>query len=588
MENSRFTPSSAAEAGPKLPESDDDKKDRKKTKSGTGLSIDKSISKSEKADPVEGWAAFKLFDRPDTTNNSAEKQALAPPAVAEKLTPDQEMTLEDLHYAAVRIAAERQAEIDAGPADVDAESQAATAAAHEFYQKIVDDQQSPDEAAVGMFDELHGVDDLDPASETEAGEVPIGRTTEPDHTSSYDEAPFIEDNEINDQASDSGHPVEPASSSVNGGGSPPLPPRPGRTNGEAPDFGPDPGGPISSAEPIGPAFTSSEGRRFTEAAPADTRTEYVAYYDRSRAASDILIGGIVGYLVGRRRGRIKTERKMMPIQKKLEREVSGLKQDILKKEFTIREAARTKVRLKRQSLPREATVSLHAVPASPEAVILSTRERRVQNEISTPKPEKKRSVTLPAPESIGKVLVAAEIVSTGSDSNIEQKIASTEKQSAERQVETLSRNELLTLSEKVIVEGSTLRQVYETHLISERGLRRLVSEYLRGGDVVRAFQREIIERQIDFERDPKLRDTVRKGLKSSGGTSSTLQKLLAQAGVSTDEESLQDIARARADQLHAVKKQTKRRSQRKIVDVSLITIIGVLLAGIIMLAINRM
>ena len=59
-----------------------------------------------------------------------------------------------------------------------------------------------------------------------------------------------------------------------------------------------------------------------------------------------------------------------------------------------------------------------------------------------------------------------------------------------------------------MIDGSSLRQIYETRLVGERGLRRLVAEHLRGGDLKRAFRREITEREIDFERDPAMRDST--------------------------------------------------------------------------------
>jgi hypothetical protein len=73
-------------------------------------------------------------------------------------------------------------------------------------------------------------------------------------------------------------------------------------------------------------------------------------------------------------------------------------------------------------------------------------------------------------------------------------------------IETLSRTELLLLSERIAVETSSLRNVYESHLIGEQALRRLVAEYLQGGDIQKALQREIVEHEIDFERDPALRN----------------------------------------------------------------------------------
>ena len=282
----------------------------------------------------------------------------------------------------------------------------------------------------------------------------------------------------------------------------------------------------------------------------------------------------------RQRGRIKTERKLLPVQKKLEREVVSLKQNITKQEFVIREAARKRVKENLAAGTTETVIPLRERHNRTETIVLNREHINLA-------PERRRpSHVIAPPEHIGHMIIAAESVTAESLASTPEATAKMSRRS-EQQVETLSRNELLTLSEKVIVEGSTLRQVYETNLISERGLRRLITEYLRGGDVVRAFRRELVEREIDFERDPKLRDAVRKNLKSSGGASPTLQRLLAQAGVSTDDQSVQDIARARADQLREAKQESKRESNRRIVDLSLITIIAVLLAVIIVLAIRK-
>ncbi|HUA13053.1 MAG TPA: hypothetical protein VL989_00960 [Candidatus Sulfotelmatobacter sp.] len=73
-------------------------------------------------------------------------------------------------------------------------------------------------------------------------------------------------------------------------------------------------------------------------------------------------------------------------------------------------------------------------------------------------------------------------------------------------IDTLNRADLLSVSEDIEVEGSNLRQVFESKLVGENGLRRLIKEYLRGGDLQKALSHEILERELDFERDPKLRD----------------------------------------------------------------------------------
>jgi hypothetical protein len=113
-----------------------------------------------------------------------------------------------------------------------------------------------------------------------------------------------------------------------------------------------------------------------------------------------------------------------------------------------------------------------------------------------------------SPEHIGRMLVTAE-------AHQERREAPRTPYTPEKaqlrpgtRVETLSRAELLTFSELIAVETTSLRNVYETHLIGEQALRRLIAEYLQGHDIHAALQREILEHEIDFERDPALRDNT--------------------------------------------------------------------------------
>jgi hypothetical protein len=73
-------------------------------------------------------------------------------------------------------------------------------------------------------------------------------------------------------------------------------------------------------------------------------------------------------------------------------------------------------------------------------------------------------------------------------------------------VETISREDMLELAGKIETEGSNLRQMYETHLIGEKALRRLIAEHLKGGNLQEAVRKEMVEHEIDFERDPQMRD----------------------------------------------------------------------------------
>jgi nicotinate-nucleotide--dimethylbenzimidazole phosphoribosyltransferase len=80
-----------------------------------------------------------------------------------------------------------------------------------------------------------------------------------------------------------------------------------------------------------------------------------------------------------------------------------------------------------------------------------------------------------------------------------------------RRVEVLSQAELLSIASGVNIDGNNLRHIYETHMIGERGLRRLIEEYENGGDMREALKREVLEHEIDFERDPAMRDLAPPG-----------------------------------------------------------------------------
>ena len=187
-----------------------------------------------------------------------------------------------------------------------------------------------------------------------------------------------------------------------------------------------------------------------------------------------------------------------------------------------------------------------------------------------------------SPEHIGHMLVTAESKALEAAEFPEEKVAA-------QRIETLSRAELLTLSEKIIIDGSSLRQIYETHLIGERGLRRLIGEHLRGGDIKKALRMEITERELDFERDPALRDmAVGIPYATSKGklAKTSLNKLLEQASVQladTTEEAA--FYKARAD--YETKQLELQQKQRRLIDIVFALTILILLIFVIWLVMTR-
>jgi len=200
-----------------------------------------------------------------------------------------------------------------------------------------------------------------------------------------------------------------------------------------------------------------------------------------------------------------------------------------------------------------------------------------------------------APEHIGHMLMAAtepETKASSADKPAPETVKISVEKSAElsprpgsgKRIDTLSRAELLSLSETIIIDGSSLRQIYETHLVGEHGLRRLIAEHLRGGDLKKALQREIVEREIDFERDPILRDMVPQEPSSTSGMA--LEKLLERATINLNDSS-EEAAFFKARATYEVNQLHLHKKQRRVIDASLAGVIAVLLALIITLYLSH-
>jgi len=85
-------------------------------------------------------------------------------------------------------------------------------------------------------------------------------------------------------------------------------------------------------------------------------------------------------------------------------------------------------------------------------------------------------------------------------------------------VEVMSQQELMTAAAEITVDSVSLSSVFENHQVSERGLRRMVAEYYRGGDVRQVLQQEKHIKELSYERDPRYRDQP-VGAEEAGGTS---------------------------------------------------------------------
>jgi len=277
----------------------------------------------------------------------------------------------------------------------------------------------------------------------------------------------------------------PRPPAVGGGGQPPTgPPR----YPFAPGFPGSPGGP-GGFNPNQPGSTGSPNIY-----PSASMTTLEAqYYARQAENRGLLVGGIVGYLIGRRRGRIKTEKRLLPIQKKLEKAVTGLHDTIADRERQIRTLATQKARA-----TRIAGSALRPV-RSETAVPMS---RPVEAIVPAPTERAQRFEAVPLPVPTAETDPARSRPPEGSP---------------DQRVERLRPAELLKAAETVLIEGASLRQIYDTHRITEKGLRHIMTEYLRGGDVKKALDEELTIKELSYERDPQLRDKLPIGSKLKPG-----------------------------------------------------------------------
>ncbi|HET7060080.1 MAG TPA: hypothetical protein VFH99_02040 [Candidatus Saccharimonadales bacterium] len=187
------------------------------------------------------------------------------------------------------------------------------------------------------------------------------------------------------------------------------------------------------------------------------------------------------------------------------------------------------------------------------------------------------------PERIGHVLVSADIESAKLPAMSKPEAVAAVHDPGYRAA-TMGRQELLELSEEISIDNTTLRHIYDTHLIGENGLRRLVYEHTHGGNVKEALHHEILEHETDFERDPELRHQLLR--RDQEPASFKLGDLLTRAGISEADGSVQPL-NTKLPAAHRAKRLQLQARQRRLLDIVSISIILILLILVILLAMSR-
>lgn len=458
-----YTPDSA---GTKPEKSSD--KDKKVSKESVGSLLNKSFESSNKEE-----AAGKLKDMPiwerlipkpsrDKAERPAEDGALVELAKAEAHEEATDPSIENLTTGeqaevAQAYAREKLNKLSNEQTGVsDPAESAVEQASREFYEQLAEDPGSVPEIITTEFTDV--ADEAEPAqpdtteAETAAEDVEAVEPS-PDMESealAYFSAPespteLRSDIEVNlsaehaatetSTADDEPDTSQPTQSSQSRQASPP-PAQAGGGQGGA-NLPPTPPTPPAGGSPN---FNSFGGGHNPNTVPLTIENNY--YEDNVGAA--LLAGGILGYMLGRRRGRIKTERKLKQVSRRLEGQIRQTQERIDRQEQVIRSQAREQYH-QAERLKTVETTAAH-----------SEQSRR----------------------------------------------------SPERDVRSMPQPELLALAETIDVDGTSLRTIFEARQITEPGLRRVTDEFLRGGDVRQAVQHERQVKEMQFERDPQMRDRL--------------------------------------------------------------------------------
>ncbi len=273
---------------------------------------------------------------------------------------------------------------------------------------------------------------------------------------------------------------------------------------------------------------------------------------KERTESKPVTEGIIDYIIGRRYGRLNPEASHIDVEKTLKGEVIDIKLQLASHETHVRQIAKNKAFEKR-----------------PEDVVRREQTKQETINANAIKPER----------------VDEGYRLAGKEEN--RTVA--KREAAGISAHTMDRDELLRLAEEIKVGDSNLKETFNKHLIGEKGLRRIIAEHLRSGDYKETLRRELLEKEKDFERDPKLRD--------QGSTlpvfaqSTRLDNLLQKSGIDWSEpaQTILPDKPAKSTKMPAIVNNFKGRSGllKRVADVVLLALILILTAAIIYVIMKR-
>lgn len=354
--------------------------------------------------------------------------------------------------------------------------------------------------------------------------------------------------------------------------SPPAPPTPPR-----PPSPPSPPPPIPPIPPQGPNLPPNPGNPNTQpSAPnASPQNPNVinnpnvvpmndTYY-RRRRSGDLLLGGALGYLLGRRRGRRRAEAELMPEIKKRDEKLEGLRTKLETSEAEVRAMAAEKVPVppvetRTERIVEEVpvvekvveTIEAAAPTIEVEKTIVEQQEQAFEQQIDAQAAaERELPSEVTATELIEKeVPVVEKVVETveaeeGDRERAEQepeqigaiverlmpqavpaaeKVAEVRSERIEpkKDPQTMTMPELLEVAEHINLDKTSLRELYERKRIDAVNLRRVILEYFKGGSRYEKILRgslEAVEMQRELRGETRQDADFKARIQTSGGGS---------------------------------------------------------------------
>lgn len=243
--------------------------------------------------------------------------------------------------------------------------------------------------------------------------------------------------------------------------------------------------------------------------------------EQPAATADWFVPAAVAYLLGRRHGRKKAERQLVPQQRKLETHVRALVTEVAAKEARIRQLARQQAEL------RKGVEDKSSQPPTPRAPVVGVEKRRVEatpprldtsapNRLAAQPPSIHRIEATPQPPTAIKpeVTQARMAANTTYERFVVPPTGEVERTVGSPQIrpevsaghktppEVMNHEELLVAGAEISIGSVDLKSIYEDHKISEEGLRRLVVEHRHGGDIRNTLKDEMLKKELSYEQDP--------------------------------------------------------------------------------------